>query len=105
MILNVHIRKDFDSWIENSKKRRVHTFCGKLTEVKNTGIPTISSYRPMFNKDDAGVDVGWCLNCCDVFIRDNLEVASRIGNPHLRSLYLEAMDMCATQIDLATSSK
>jgi len=103
MILNMHIRGDFNSWIEDTSKRRVKTLCHKMTEVKYTGIPGINAQRPTVMKDYTGVDVGWCLECCRQFVIEYASLTEDIDNVHLRGLYRDAIDLCIHQLDLATS--
>lgn len=99
MILNMHIRKDFDRWIEAPRKRVV-TLCGKTTTVKYAGIPGITmGQKPLVTK--AG-DVGWCVRCCNMFLEnyDNNDFmwTVKLSNEHLYALYHEMQRQTSLQV-------
>lgn len=110
MIYNMHIRGDFDRWIETPKKR-VTTLCGKITATKYAGIPgvTADQYPGVWND---GKDVGWCVKCCANFLEefDNNDFMHSVSNnTHVYSLYYLMIKDCIYQIQeslkAATSSK
>lgn len=107
MILNMHIRNDYQMWLETPKKR-VTTLCGKITATKYAGIPYITQNQPLvvFKRDDGTVDCAWCLKCCASLLEDvdNSDFYwAYLRNAWLKGLYTGAIDVCATQIAMATS--
>lgn len=105
MILNMHIRNDFDRWIETDKKR-VTTLCGKITATKFAGIPGVTpNQNPHISAD--GKDVGWCLKCCLALLEewDNNDFMWQIRKQELLDLYSTAFRHAKAQILVATSPK
>lgn len=108
MILNMHIRNDYDRWMLTPKKR-VTTLCGKITETKYAGIPYITQGQGLVAKkqDDGNIDCSWCLKCCTNLLEevDNSDFFwTYLKNPSLKNLYESAIDICAAQIELAYRS-
>jgi|ERR1044072_460385 hypothetical protein len=100
MIYNMHIRNDFDRWIETPKKR-VTTLCGKITATKFAGIPGISEGQGAY-VSDGGKDVGWCIKCCRNFLEeyDNNDFLYSLKNRHLWYLYTDAIHDLILQVQL-----
>lgn len=99
MILNMHIRKDFDRWIETPKVR-ASTLCGKTTTIKFAGIPGITpGQKPLVTQTG---DVGWCIRCCNIFLADydnnDFMWATKISSDHLYALYHEAVRQTSLQV-------
>lgn len=108
MILNMHIRNDYDRWMLTPKKR-VTTLCGKITETKYAGIPGITQGQDLVAKkqDDGNIDCAWCIKCCLNMLEevDNVDFFwTYLKNINLRNLYATAIDLAAAQIELAYRS-
>lgn len=105
MIFNMHIRNDFDKWIEAPKKR-VTTLCGKITATKYAGIPGITKGQEVGVWND-GQDVGWCLKCCMEMLQeyDNNDFLYALADSskNIYNLYNVAIGICETQVIKATS--
>jgi hypothetical protein len=96
MIVNMHIRKDFQKWLlPKDSKGRVTAVCGKKTPVKYAGIPGVT-------KQDAFVSdkySGWCVHCCGQALEKmNDALTNNKTQPFVHHVYVAAMDVCAKQI-------
>lgn len=101
MILNMHIRKDYNTWIEQTDKSRVTTMCGKMTTPKFAGIPSVTQGQHPLKVDD---DYAWCIKCCNNTLLDtNWVIHSDIGP--VSSLYQAMRGVCFEQLNIATSVK
>lgn len=100
MILNMHIRNDYKTWLL-TEKNRVTTLCGKITATKFTGIPGITPNQPAFYD---GKDFGWCPACCQVLVQQFVDNSLEIKNEHLKELYHTAVRICGDQIVKAYTS-
>lgn len=105
MIYNMHIRNDFQLWLETPKKR-VTTLCGKITATKYAGIPGVTKDQVPGTFND-GKDVGWCLKCCYNYLTeyDNNDFMWQVkrSNDHVYALYHHMTEVCGLQIFTATS--
>lgn len=100
MIYNMHIRNDFQLWLETPKKR-VTTLCGKITATKYAGIPGVTKDQAVGVWND-GQDVGWCLSCCVALLSefDNNDFLweRKLSSTYVYYLYTDAIEICGMQL-------
>lgn len=104
MVLNKHIRNDWNNWgvYLGRPKARVTTLCGKLTSVKYAGVPGVDPGQSAGVYGDG--DYGWCISCCTVFILEALEVLDQVRKSEskaLAGLYEDAIKIVTAQVTLA----
>lgn len=100
MILNMHITDQYRAWGCAETRKRERTLCGKLTAPKYTGVPGISPNLPSVSN---GVDYGWCLECCAVFLKETFPILHSLSNDLLIALYNNGRAVAGEQLELATS--
>lgn len=96
MIVNMHIRKDFQKWmLPKHAKGRVVAMCGVKTPVKFAGIPGVSWQEAFID----GKYSGWCVHCCGLALEKmNETLTEKKTSDLMEQVYVYAMEMCTKQI-------
>lgn len=103
MILNMHIRNDYQSFGVNKRtKGRVLTLCERTTTPATAGYPGVTKGQ---KPGVYGVgDYAWCIKCCAVYVMEVRMLSDQIraaDNANITNIYLDGVRECTSQIQAA----
>lgn len=76
MISGMHVRADWNSWLEDDNRKTITSLCGKRTTRKYAGIPTIRLGQPIVHqpKPTSPRLPGWCPRCMQLFFEQLMSI-------------------------------